>query len=289
MKAFLSFLLISLALFSQGNPPHEATRCTFIIPPLTRFNAQEFIFTGRVTGFTTAPFTYTALVDDPTTKTLMVVEKDTVAWGVMVEPLEALNLPTPHNLYEVYPLGVDPMCESVPFSEEAVKKLQVGAKVVMFAWEGKLDKHRDTVQLIVSWDLLAEQAIPFASWPDEIAAQDDFVEQTRAAVERVITERKSRDEAYEWLHRLPEARRAYEMRRDLLRLEKATTEQDKVRILAKMRSYYGRYFFQSFEEPCLYRYLVKEHIEEEQSLAQLNERLVDLGWEPVAREQECQK
>jgi len=169
--------------------------------PITEFDSDEYIFIGKVVGFV-GP------------QKLKYVAGD--AWGVLVEPSETVNSPRrAANYFEVFPLQNESDCSLIGTSQQMLAQgYSIGSKVLVIAKESKFDPAPGgNLRLEIS---------PFGQrLIARTEAKEDSISATSIYDFRAHTDTRG-------------ALARFEMRKELLRLRKASSEHEKEVVLRRL-------------------------------------------------------
>jgi hypothetical protein len=209
--------LLSVAVFSSTQA------CSLALPPIIKFNPNEYVFTGRVVGLL-GPFQSKRLRDN--------------AWGLQIEPMDAVNLPDrPTRYFEVIPFELWADCSlGGTDKEKLVKYYPVGSKVKVIARKAKLLPNPTApgdVRLEIS---------PYV-WGD--ISRNSYDDGTQMADSKSVFDYKAYkmvtpDQYVSDFMPFLDARGAlpdFELRKDLLRLETNKSRGDRITILERLMYY----------------------------------------------------
>ena len=203
--------------------------CSMILMPITQFDSEEYILTGKVVGFV-GP------------QKLKYVTGD--AWGLLVEAAEKVHSPkTPTRYFEVFPFEIESDCSSQGRSKERLSRdYPLGSKVFVIAKESKFDASSDgNVRLVIS---------PFGNGLlSTIGLQEEQVSATSVYDYRAYIEAQKA---------LP----IFELRKELLRLRQVSSEEEKEKVLRRL-VYFPQKFLLDYKE------IVELHLKDKGIAAQL--------------------
>jgi hypothetical protein len=197
--------------------------CSLAIPPIVKFNPNEYVFTGRVVG----------IVGPSQSKRF-----SREGWGLQIELNDVVYLPrTPKRYFEVYPFDLWADCSLAGTAkEELVKYYPIGSSVKVIARKAKL-----LSTPLAEGDLRLEIS-PY-SW-SEISRNylDDGTEISDARsvfdyhAYKMITPADYVSDFMPFLD-AKVALPAFELRKDLLRLETNKLRSDRITILERLMYY----------------------------------------------------
>jgi len=197
--------------------------------PITEFDPDEYIFIGKVVGFV-GP------------QKLKYVTGD--AWGVLVEASEIVNSPRRAARYfEVFPLQNESDCSLIGKSREMLAQgFSIGSKVFVIAKESRFDPAPGgNLRLVIS---------PFDQrLISRTEAEEDSVLATSIYDFRAHTNTRG-------------ALAIFEMRKELLRLRKASSEHEKEVVLRRLAYFPDQFVID-------YKAIVELHLKDKVVIAQL--------------------
>jgi hypothetical protein len=206
-----------------------ALGCSMIVIPISQFDSAEYIFTGKVVGFT-GP------------QKLKYVAGE--SWGVLVKAAESVHSPkTPTSYFEVFPADLDADCSSQGRSKERVSgDYPLGSQVLVIAKEAKFDAgNSGNVKLVItpaSNSILSTIGVH----EDPFLATSVYDYRTRPEAQTVLP--------------------VFEMRKDLLRLSRASSEAEKEEVLRRLVYFPPRFFMD-------YKKIVELHLQDKAITTQL--------------------
>jgi hypothetical protein len=189
-----------------------ANACSLYVRPLSKFDYAEYIFIGKVSGYTQAP------VRSDLTKPFNQIQKDRSVNGVSIALNEGINLPKKAQVhYEVFPYVLYADCSEGSTSlSELRKSYPIGSEVRVIA--------RDPLFVESSKDngIVRLEVIP-GSLSDISLNTDPTGKQITSGSSVFDYKSYSRDDRYraDGYYGLP----SFEARKDLLRLERAKTSE----------------------------------------------------------------
>ena len=187
-----------------------ASGCSLAIRPVTKFDPDEYIFTGEVIGYV-GPQRSEHIVGD--------------AWGLLVSLGGGVHLPkTPAGYFEVFPYGLGADCSTLGRPrDELAGRYPVGSKVKVIARESKLDVPGDgNIRLV---DSPGGNGLIMKAGEEEAGVPPESVYDYG---------RHGQDNT---------AAPLFELRKDLLRLREAQTEEGKVAVLLRLMYFPPRSLF----------------------------------------------
>ena len=205
-----------------------ALGCTMHRTPVTQFDSEEYVLAGEVVGF----------IGPQNLKGV-----DGEAWGVLVKADASVNSPKTPHLFEVFEFQLMADCSLLGMSYERLSnEYRLGAKVLVIAKESKFDvPGPGNVRLVIA-PATNGLLSPIGSLEDQFSPTSvyDYRAHTKAPVVRHI----------------------FEIRKDLLRLREATSEEEKEGVLRRL-VYFPDTRFLEFEE------IVRLHLKNKRVGAQL--------------------
>lgn len=212
LSCAIAFCLLSL---------NVASGCaTISAPSLTKFDSSEYIFIGEVIG-----------VADPIKSEKFHGE----AWGLKIKVIDAVNLPkSPASHFIVVPFDLESDCKDKGMSEdELLRYYPLGSEVRVIAKASKYAESRmadDNIRLEVLPNNLGSIARNYSGLNKSVTSVGSIYDYKFYVVGNPcgISEKDMPD--YEANMRLPD----FEYRKDLLRLENAESEKERVEILERL-------------------------------------------------------
>ena len=206
-----------------------ASGCSLVIQPVTKFDPSEYVFAGEVVGYV-GPQQSKHVVGD--------------AWGLLISLGGSVHLPkTPAGYFEVFPYGLGADCSTLGTPrDELAERYPVGSKVKVIARESKLDVPGDgNLRLVDS------------------AGGSGFIMKVGEGEAGV-----SMESAYDYRRHSKDndATPLFELRKDLLRLRDAQTEEDKLAVLKRLMYFPPRSLFN-------YSQVVETHLADKEAGARL--------------------
>lgn len=197
--------------------------CSIVLPPITKFDSTEYIFTGQVIS----------LVGPIESKSFL--QK---AWGLQIRVEEKIYLPqTPTGDFEVFRFQLGADCSMVGIaSEELLKYYPLGSRVRVIARPAKF------VQVTSTGNNLRLEIVPFA-W-GEISRNYSEDGRKMADAQSVFDYKsfkpvspKDYDQNFMPFLDSKVGWPDFELRKDLLRLEAAGSRGERVQILRRLLFY----------------------------------------------------
>jgi len=187
-----------------------ASGCSLMIQPVTKFDPSEYVFTGEVIGYV-GPRQSEHVVGD--------------AWGLLVSPAGSVHLPkTPAGYFEVFTYGLGADCSTLgPPRDELARSYPVGSMVKVIARESKLGVPGDgNIGLV---DSAGGSGLVMKAGEGEAGLSPESV--------------------YDYGRHREDSTAAplFELRKDLLRLREAQTEEEKVAVLGRLMYFPPRTIF----------------------------------------------
>lgn len=241
-KTSLTLFLFATMLVS----PNVSYPCSLVHTPTSKFNHAEYIFAGQVVGYV-GPLTAPHVRGE--------------AWGVIVKPRALVSVPRKSaGDYEVYPLQLEPDCNTSGSTREWLsQQYPEGATVKVAAMEMKTTDgrpHGGNVRLSVS------------PHNNGLMARNEEDVDARTLAGRLYNYGGYKEGAG------PRRNIAFEVRKDLWRLERARGDGDKEEVLRRLL-HCPRYGVD-------YAELVRQHISNKRRAAILiDERR---KWEAIVRD-----
>ena len=202
---------------------HPSLACSLIVKPLIKFDSSEYVFTGQVTRLV-GPLESTTFLQK--------------AWGLQIKAEEKVYLPqTPSGDFEVFPFQLWSDCSIAGTgSEELLKKFPLGSKVKVIARAATLLSSESNV------DHVRLEVVP-GTWSE--ISRNYYEDGRRMADSQTVFDYKSfkqvspKDYVESFMPFL-DAKGAlpdFELRKDLLRLERTRLRSERVKILRRLLYY----------------------------------------------------
>jgi hypothetical protein len=196
--------------------------CSLVMAPIKRFEPEEYVFTGQVVGIV-GPFESKSFRQQ--------------AWGLQIKIQEKVNLPeTPTGDFELIPFELWADCSANGRkSEDLLKNYPVGSKVKVIARAAQLVPRVNGVNLRL-------EILP-GTWGD--ISRNYYEDGRQMADAQSIFDYKSfkrptGNDYVESFMPFLDAKGAlpdFELRKDLLRLEKAKSQQERLQIINRLLFY----------------------------------------------------
>ncbi|MCA1613171.1 MAG: hypothetical protein LC800_03235 [Acidobacteria bacterium] len=222
MKFFLAW--VALASLVTAAPAGGSRRCSLSLKPIEKFDADEFVFTGKVAE-TVGP---------------LKSKRSGEVWGVLVDVDEKVHAPASLGARaEVFPYHLGADCSDVPWDkQELARFFPPGAKVRVIAVRSRVFKEpaadgavRLDVYLYDRGDL-ARNALDGAQMTSASTVYE-YADFKKPEGEQTDENEPLMDARWS----LPE----FELRKDLLRLRRADSEAARVQVLERLAAYPGEH------------------------------------------------
>lgn len=230
MKFFYKFIFLLLFLFL----PSFAYSCSLAVPRITKFNAYEYVFGGKVIGYT-KPLKSQSIVDP--------------AVGLTVEANEILYSPkSPKKYFEVFPYDLGADCSTMGKSRQELSgEFPVNSKVRVIAVESfyfpnQINQENLRLEVPVGEHL-------------SVVRFDSLSAELKTSVHSIFDYRKvslKDSRIYDVLN--------FELRKDLHRLEFSLQDSDRQKILERLIFYPSVY---DIDFETLIKNYIKSNIENE--------------------------
>jgi len=224
------FILILVSFFVISGPSYG---CILAGKSATSFDSNEYVFIGRVVGYTDAvpydhkkangsvdPVSFTSMRSQPKT--------DHVNYGLVIEATESVHLPTKTNKFEVFEYWLRADCLITGVSKNHFpNKFPIGSEVRVISRSAEFVVGSSSGNVRLENKLDEDHSVAINTLKDgtrATSASSIFDYSTHTYVD-------GRDSIDKYL--LP----AFELRKDLLRLSKAKTERDRHSILDRIYEY----------------------------------------------------
>jgi hypothetical protein len=246
MKASIRLVICLIAACSLRQS--TSFGCSLVIPPVSRFDAEQYVFIGEVVDVV-GPFKS----EDN--------KAEGEAWGLRVKVSGKVYLPTsPANYFEVFPYHLTPSCGLAGRSkEELLKYYPVGSQIRVIAKESTLlgsKLSEGDVRLEVSVynrGSVVRNAEPSLTTAEAVYDYGKYVEQK--------WDSEGNRSGFESNYYLPD----FELRKDLLRLEEATSESEKISVLERLLSFPHVY-------PIDYSEIAASYVKDAETLKRLEQK-----------------
>ena len=223
MKFFLTFA--ALASLVAAVPVGASRRCSLGLKPIDKFDAAEYVFTGKV-----------AEVVGP-----LKSKRSGEVWGLLVDVDEKLHAPSPLAARaEVFPFHLGADCSDVPWDkQELTRYFPTGAKVRVIAVKSLVFKEPAADGIVRLDAYLYDKG-------DLSRNELDGTQMTSAStVYDYAGFKKPEEDETDENEPLQDARWSlpqFELRKDLLRLRRADAETERLQILERLAAYPGEHY-----------------------------------------------
>jgi hypothetical protein len=218
MKSIGILLILAALCFLSAKATFGCAVIT--VPSLTRFNASEYVFIGKVVG-----------VAGPIESTKFHGK----AWGVKVQVTEEVYLPSKVTEYfEVFPFDLESDCRDKGWSSERLLRyFPLGSSVKVVAKESKYSPSKfvgGNIRLEILPDNLGSVSRNSREDGTTISSADSVFDYKTYLPDNPCGMTEDDYPAYEANLRTPD----FELRKDLLRLNAAKNETQRVKILERL-------------------------------------------------------